>query len=364
MVSRGERPPARASARLLRGREALSISARFLHGRRRSRAESRPPRGVGAHPAQPACATPARTCAPRARRSRSPPPASQWLALLCLPILRLSLWLSSPPPSWDELQKEVKSSQNLPRLRPPGPAPSEDPAAFLPPRVDPCGPFPEDGGLARSPRAPALGVCAEVENFTAPGRSQTVDPCPVLYSKRPARRDCWVRPALGQSPLSRFLAPDTGAPRLSCPRLLTTHRGPGAAKTRFFKSEFLVEETPTQPRRRHRPAVRVLPRAPGRRKLPGRRRLAAELLALEPESPRTQVDARAWARVSTQKGPTWRTNNWALRENSNKPNQSQALDVVCDAPLRNFVPEVFACALAPRLSSPFRIVFVYHVERF
>ncbi|XP_074212954.1 uncharacterized protein LOC123617660 [Camelus bactrianus] len=130
MVSRGERPPARASARLLRGREAvglgrptrgaasspillgpaqLSISARFLHGRRRSRAESRPPRGVGAHPAQPACATPARTCAPRARRSRSPPPASQWLALLCLPILRLSLWLSSPPPSWDELQVCVLS---------------------------------------------------------------------------------------------------------------------------------------------------------------------------------------------------------------------------------------------------------------
>ncbi|CAI9166916.1 unnamed protein product [Rangifer tarandus platyrhynchus] len=52
---------------------------------------------------------PARTCAPSACRSRSPPPASQRLALFCLPILRHLLWLSSPPPSREELQVRVCS---------------------------------------------------------------------------------------------------------------------------------------------------------------------------------------------------------------------------------------------------------------
>lgn len=60
------------------------------------------PRGVGA---QPACATRARACAPRARCSpRLLPPISVSRSSACLFILRHSLQLSSPPPSWDELQ--------------------------------------------------------------------------------------------------------------------------------------------------------------------------------------------------------------------------------------------------------------------
>lgn len=64
-----------ASSRSLLGTSQLSISARFLRGRVRSCAEGWPPRGVGAHPAQPACTTrrgPARLV-PAARDRLLPP---------------------------------------------------------------------------------------------------------------------------------------------------------------------------------------------------------------------------------------------------------------------------------------------------
>lgn len=44
-----------------------------------------------------------------------------------------------------------------------------------------------------------------------------------------------------------------------------------------------------------------------------------------------------------------RTNNQALRENSNQPYQSLALDVARNSPLRNFIP---TCLRVPWLSSP------------
>lgn len=100
-------------------------------------------------PPRPAClCNPARTCAPRARRSLLPPPASQCLALLCLPILRHSPWLASPPPSWDELQVCVPCARPCVCARcgeraPPPPAgqafagryPARAPRASLAPRM-------------------------------------------------------------------------------------------------------------------------------------------------------------------------------------------------------------------------------------
>lgn len=86
-AGRASRPTRRsASSRSLFGTAQLSISARFLQGPVLSRAERRPPRGVGAHPALPACATGARTCgascpplslaSSRLSVSRAPLPAS------------------------------------------------------------------------------------------------------------------------------------------------------------------------------------------------------------------------------------------------------------------------------------------------
>lgn len=140
-------PTQSASSRSLLGTAQLSISARFLRGWVRSRPEGRPLRGVGAHPAQPACATrrgPVRLV-PAALSCLLPP---QCLALLCLPILRHSPWLASPPPSWDELQVCVPCARPCVCARcgeraPPPPAgqafagryPARAPRASLAPRM-------------------------------------------------------------------------------------------------------------------------------------------------------------------------------------------------------------------------------------
>ena len=49
-----------------------------------------------------------------------------------------------------------------------------------------------------------------------------------------------------------------------------------------------------------------------------------------------------------------------LEKSSNKPNYSLTLDVARYAPLRNFIPKVFPCTLAPLRPSPlFNTIFVY-----
>lgn len=99
----GERAPGAPAARLdppadqhLRGAflgQRSCQSARASCGARCRAA----PRGVGAHPAQPAGASRPRTCTPRARLSRSPPPASRCLALLCQPLYFKTLALALLP---------------------------------------------------------------------------------------------------------------------------------------------------------------------------------------------------------------------------------------------------------------------------